>query len=215
MSAGDHSSANYTKDDFARDIPVSRETLERLTLYANLLERWQKTLNLVSKTTLSDIWQRHMLDSAQLQAYLPPTEGPIMDLGSGAGFPGLVLAILGEPDVHLIESDQRKGVFLKEAARITQCESVTVLTKRIETIESRPARAVTSRACAPLSQLIDYADRFWSDHTVGLYLKGKTTFDELTDLGNTATLRTDVFPSLSDPNGYVVRVKGMSDEPES
>ncbi len=208
-------SVPFSKEDFAEATKISRETLERLSAYVDLLHKWQPTLNLVSNSTLPDVWRRHILDSAQLQAFLPDSSGPIFDLGSGAGFPGLVLAILGEPDVNLVESDQRKSVFLREAARITQCRSVTVVTKRIETVPRTAARAVTSRACAPLIQLIDYAERFWSDHTVGLYLKGKTTFDELTDLGNTTTLRTDVFPSLSDPNGYVVRVKGMSDEPEA
>jgi 16S rRNA (guanine527-N7)-methyltransferase len=105
----------YGPEDFAAATGVSRETIERLSAYAALLVKWQARINLVSASTLEDLWRRHMLDSAQLLPLLPEGTTSVIDLGSGAGFPGLVLAILGIPEVHLIESDQRKCVFLTEA----------------------------------------------------------------------------------------------------
>src|SRR5262245_58873059 len=104
-------------EDIGQVLEVSRETLERLAVYVGLLRQWQRTINLVGPATLADPWRRHILDSAQLWAHLPGGARVLVDLGSGAGLPGLVLAILGAPDVHLIESDRRKAAFLREAAR--------------------------------------------------------------------------------------------------
>ncbi len=116
---------------FAAAIDVSRETLERLTLYLELLGRWQRAINLVGPATLADPWRRHVLDSAQLLAHLPAPAGPLVDLGSGAGFPGMVLALLGVPGVALIEADRRKAEFLRQVARATGAE-VAVHAERIE-----------------------------------------------------------------------------------
>src|SRR3954469_13124540 len=98
---------------------VSRETRERLDIYADLLRKWQRSINLVGPRTVGDLWNRHFLDSAQLLPLMPPGVSVLVDFGSGAGFPGLVLAILGVKQVHLIESDQRKATFLREVARAT------------------------------------------------------------------------------------------------
>jgi 16S rRNA (guanine527-N7)-methyltransferase len=111
----------YGAREFQRELGISDATMARLEIYAGLLEKWQPKINLISRRTLPDLWWRHMLDSAQLRDYLPSPSGPWLDIGSGAGFPGLVLAILQLPDtaktVHLIESDQRKAVFLNEVIR--------------------------------------------------------------------------------------------------
>ena len=124
-----------TPEDFARAFGVSRETLERLETYEALLKQWQKTINLVAPSTLSDIWHRHFADSAQLLALAPPGAERWLDLGSGAGFPGLVLAILlaerGHGRVTLIESDTRKAAFLGEVARRVGV-AVDILGTRIE-----------------------------------------------------------------------------------
>src|SRR5690349_24214445 len=101
-------SGSLTPEQFADLVPVSRETLERLAAYLDLLRRWQRTINLVGAGTLDDPWRRHILDSIQLVRFLPEGARRLVDLGSGAGLPGLVLAIMGVPDVHLIESDRRK-----------------------------------------------------------------------------------------------------------
>ena len=116
---------------FAAQVDVSRETLDRLTLYLELLERWQPAINLVGPATLADPWRRHLLDSAQLVAHLPARRPLLVDLGSGAGFPGMVLAILGAGPVTLIESDRRKAQFLREVARATATD-VTIRAERIE-----------------------------------------------------------------------------------
>src|SRR5918912_3476535 len=112
-------SGPLTPEGFAELVPVSRETLDRLAAYLDLLRRWQRTINLVGAATLDDPWRRHLLDSAQLLRFLPEGVRRLVDLGSGAGLPGLALAILGVPEVHLIESDRRKAAFLREAARAT------------------------------------------------------------------------------------------------
>src|SRR5579872_6350644 len=107
------------RDGFAKRIVVSRETLDRLTLYVELLIAWNRRINLVGANTIGDIWRRHILDSAQLMPLLPDGTRVVVDVGSGAGLPGLVLAMLGVPEVHLVESDQRKAAFLREAQRVT------------------------------------------------------------------------------------------------
>jgi len=131
---------------------VSRETLVQLQRYADLLQKWGKRINLVGPSTLDDIWRRHMLDSAQLWPHLPADTRVLVDFGSGAGFPGLVLAIMGVPEVHLIESNQRKCVFLREVARATGV-NVTVHSTRIEAVAGFPAAVVTARALAILAIL--------------------------------------------------------------
>jgi len=133
---------------------VSRETRERLNTYAELLRKWQRSINLVGPKTLDDLWNRHFVDSAQLLPLIPPTARVLVDFGSGAGFPGLVLAILGMAEVHLIESDQRKATFLREVARATGTP-VTVHAKRIEQVTPFPADIVSARALAPLGDLLD------------------------------------------------------------
>ena len=129
------------------------------TLYLELLGRWQRAINLVGPATLADPWRRHVLDFGQLLAHLPAPAGPLVDLGSGAGFPGLVLALLGVPEVALIESDRRKAAFLREVARATGAE-VAVHAERIEVCTPWPAAVVTARALAPLPRLLPLAEPF-------------------------------------------------------
>ena len=140
-----------TPDGFAALTGVSRETLARLEAYAELLKRWSGRINLVSRNTLGDLWRRHFLDSAQLLPFIPDKARSLVDLGSGAGFPGLVLAILGVQGVALIESDKRKCVFLREAARIATAPA-KIVDSRIETVKPHPVDVVTARA---QSQRID------------------------------------------------------------
>jgi 16S rRNA (guanine527-N7)-methyltransferase len=191
---------------------VSRETLERLRRYAALLARWNRTINLVSRAGLADLWRRHMLDSAQLVALMPAAPRDrarvVVDLGSGAGFPGLVLAILGAGEVHLIEADARKAAFLREAARETRTE-VTVYNERIEALAPFPADVVTARACAPLPRLIGYAARFlrpMEEGGIALILKGRRAERELTESAETWKMRVEWLPSRSDPRGWVLRL---------
>jgi 16S rRNA (guanine527-N7)-methyltransferase len=182
---------------------VSRETLDRLRTYLDLLQRWQKTINLVGPATLADPWRRHILDSGQLWRLWPRDARRLVDLGSGAGLPGLILAIMGAPETHLIESDRRKASFLREAARACGV-SVTVHTARIEEVPPLAADLVTARALAPLADLLRLAERHLQPRTVCLFLKGRTAETELTEAKESWTMTTGREPSLSDPESQVL-----------
>jgi 16S rRNA (guanine527-N7)-methyltransferase len=188
---------------------VSRETLDRLTAYETTLRKWQPKINLVGPSTLPDLWRRHFYDSAQLLPLLPDPARVLVDLGSGAGFPGLVLAILGVPEVHLIESDSRKAAFLREAARVAGV-AVTVHNKRIETVSGLAADVVTARALAPVADLLDWAVPLMGPQRVGLFLKGQALDDELTAAAKSWTMRAERFDSRTDPTGTILRVSGIA-----
>jgi 16S rRNA (guanine527-N7)-methyltransferase len=185
---------------------VSRETRERLGTYVSVLRRWQASINLVGRATLDEAETRHILDSAQLHPLLPDGARVLVDLGSGAGFPGLVLAILGVPEVHLIESDTRKCAFLREVARITETP-VTIHNRRIETVEPFPADVVTSRALAPLDILLGYAVPFTRGSGACLFLKGRQAEEELAEARRHWTMNVEQTDSITDPGGTVLRIR--------
>lgn len=197
-----------TPDGFARMVPVSRETLDRLTAYVGLLERWNQRINLVGRNTMGDIWRRHILDSAQLHALLPPRTRVLVDLGSGAGLPGMILAIMGVADVHLVESDQRKAAFLREASRLTTTP-VTIHADRIEKIASFKTDVITARALASLDELIDISERFVSDRTLCLFLKGAAIEAELAAAAAHWSFAVERYRSLADPAGCVVKLEHL------
>jgi len=198
-----------TPDQFAGQADVSRETLARLKRYAEMLEKWNRRINLVGRGTIEDLWRRHMLDSAQLLPLIPPDAGSLADLGSGAGFPGLVLAICGVKNVHLIEADRKKCAFLREVARETDTPA-TIHNKRIEEIESFQADIVTSRALAPLPKLLDMAAPFTKKHSILLFLKGRSADGELTEAAKEWNMRVDQIPSQTDPEGMILRLEAIS-----
>jgi 16S rRNA (guanine527-N7)-methyltransferase len=183
-------------------------TLERLQIYLHLLEKWQPRINLVGRGSLDDPWRRHMLDSAQLVPLLPAKAGTIADLGSGAGFPGLVIAILTGQRVHLIDSDARKCAFLREAARLTKAP-VRVHNARIESLETFNADVVTARACAPLPQLLAYAVPLLKEGGRCLFLKGKGVAAELTASKKMWKMRLTCLQSRSDPSGTILMVDDL------
>jgi 16S rRNA (guanine527-N7)-methyltransferase len=197
-----------SREACADQLGVSRETHERLAAHLDLLRRWQPAINLVGPATLADPWRRHVLDSAQLLERLPGSASGVVDLGSGAGFPGMVLALLGVPGVHLIESDRRKAQFLREVARVTGA-AVTIHTARIEKLQGWPAGVVTARALAPLPRLLELAERFLVADTVCLFLKGRSVEHELTAARSSWHMEVDKLPSLSQPAGVVLRLRGV------
>ena len=199
-------------EGFARIFPVSRETLTRLEAYADLLTRWSARINLVGRDTIADLWRRHILDSAQLHPLVPGSARNLVDLGSGAGLPGLVLAIIGVPGVELIEADSRKSAFLREAARVTGAE-VTIRPCRIQAVPPHPADVVTARACAPLDRLLGLAEQFIAPHTLCLFPKGERFQQELTEARKGWTMCVSVEPSLSDRRGVVLRLQQVTREP--
>lgn len=194
---------------FQDETGVSRETLDRLAAYEATLRKWQPKINLVGPSTLPDAWRRHFLDSAQLYQLLPEGARVLVDLGSGAGFPGLILAIMGVSEVHLVESDSRKCAFLREAARVAGA-SVTVHNKRIEAVPPIAADVVTARALAPLNDLLTWAYPFLQDRGAALFPKGQNVADELTDTTKYWKMRTERFDSRTDPTGTILRVSGIA-----
>jgi 16S rRNA (guanine527-N7)-methyltransferase len=199
-------------EGFAELVPVSRETLARLEAYADLLTRWSARINLVGRDTLLDLWRRHLLDSAQLHRFIPSSARSLIDLGSGAGLPGLVLAILGVPGVELVEADSRKSAFLREAARIAGAE-VAIRPCRVQAVPRHPVDVVTARACAPLDRLLDLAAPFLALDTLCLFPKGERYNEELTLARKAWTMNVSVEPSLSDRRGVVLRLQQVAREP--
>ncbi len=194
-----------TAEEVGQSLDVSRETLDRLGAYAELLQKWQRRINLVSASTIADLWRRHILDCGQIARYLPPGARDIVDLGSGAGLPGLILAIVTGTAVHLVESDARKCAFLHEAARLTGAP-VKIHRVRIEDLAGWPADAVTGRALAPLPRLLDLAERFLRPGTICLFPKGREAGEELTESTKGWMMRVERFASLSDPSGSILRL---------
>ena len=195
-----------TPDDVARLLNVSRETIDKFRAYLTLLEKWQARINLVANSTLAEAWQRHILDSGQLAAFYPPQTKNIMDVGSGAGFPGLVLAIMGGVTVDLVESDQRKAVFLSTVIRELELPA-KVHNQRIETLPQLFPDVITARALAPVPKLLKLIENQLSPKSVCLFLKGAAVQDELTNLQTYSTMDATTHPSLSGPTGVVLELK--------
>ena len=182
--------------------------MESLEAYAALLRRWQGAINLVGRRSLDDLWRRHFLDSAQLARHVR-SDAHWLDLGSGAGFPGLVLAFMGAR-VTLVESDQRKCSFLREVARLVDNE-VTILCQRIEDPPSSVDYydVITARALAPLDRLIALAAPWAVPDTVGLFPKGQDVDSELTRCAKYRRIRFEKLPSITNPAASIVRVEGL------
>ena len=193
---------------------VSRETAEALDLYVAQLTRWQTVKNLVGPATLAEVWQRHVADALQLLT-LAPEAKRWLDLGSGAGIPGLILAIAGRGKtgfhVSLVESNARKCAFLSETARLTGAP-VTVHNARIEAVIGTLSgvEIVCARALAPLSQLLAWTEPLLTSGTIGLFPKGRDAAAELTEAEDAWTFTRDLIPSRTDSQARIVRVTSHS-----
>jgi 16S rRNA (guanine527-N7)-methyltransferase len=191
-------------------------TEQRLVALADLVVKWNKAVNLVSVATVPDLRERHIADSAQLVDYMPQGAASWVDLGTGGGFPGLVVGIIlaeEHPDVRvtLIEADQRKSAFLREAAR-TLAISVSVIAERIETCAPQKADVVSARALAPLRLLFSYASRHLAPGGTGLFLKGAGVAAELDEARADWTFRADLLQSVTNPDGCVLKVQELCHE---
>ena len=203
---------------FARAMPaVSRETVGHLETYARLLGEWGRVQDLVAPSTLPDIWHRHIADSAQVYPLAPAGATRWVDLGSGAGFPGLVLAILAgtRPSfkMTLVESSNRKCSFLREVARATGAP-VDILCMRIEELATHhtlePAEVVTARALAPLGKLLKLARPFFADTTVALFLKGRDAPNDIIGAQKAWSFEVQSHPSRTDPDGRIVEIRHLA-----
>ncbi len=190
---------------------VSRETLVRLKVYADLLTRWQSRINLIGQSTADDIWTRHFCDSAQVLRHAPAAR-IWLDMGSGAGFPGLVIATLLADDPSsktiLVEANGKKSAFLREVARTLDLNTL-VLTRRLETLNFEDVGlidGVTSRALAPLTALFTYAVPWLSRGATGIFLKGQSVEDEVTDANRDWKFSANREKSLCDPTGTVLTI---------
>jgi 16S rRNA (guanine527-N7)-methyltransferase len=215
MTRGQGAVAIEGPDDFAQVFQVSRETIHRLSRYADRLAHWQKTTNLVAASTLPGLWGRHFADSGQLLT-LAKDARLWLDLGSGAGFPGLVVAILsaGRPDfrMHLVESNRKKCAFLAEVARATAAP-VEIHAMRIEDLAESAHRlepdVVSARALAPLPRLFELARPFFGPDTRGLFLKGREAEAEIAEARRGWDFAARLHPSLTAADSHIVEVTAL------
>jgi 16S rRNA (guanine527-N7)-methyltransferase len=199
----------FGPEDFAAKANVSRETLARLKAYADILTEWAELHNLVARSTLPDLWERHMWDSAQLAPLVPEGAHTLADLGSGAGFPGLVLAaMLPGVEVTLHEATAKKCAFLRAAAD-RMGVGVTIENARMEDLPRHAYDVVTARACAPLPRLLEYAHSFVGPNSVCLFLKGQNVGSELTEAHKCWKMEVSQVASQTDPSGAIVTVREL------
>lgn len=194
----------YGPTEFQRDTGVSRETLERLSAYAGLLAKWNQRINLIGKSTTAELWRRHLFDAAQLQPLIPKLARSITDAGSGAGLPGLILSVLNSAaSFHLVEPDQRKAAFLREAIRATQSAAIVHET-RVEEVDLPPQDVLLARALAPLDKLLGMVQKLVSIHTVCIFPKGETAEQELTQARTRWKMQVRQVPSRTDSAGRIL-----------
>lgn len=188
---------------------VSRESRQRIETYVKLLLTWQQRINLIGPATVATVWERHILDSLQLLPLLPSDTKSIAELGSGAGIPGLVLAMAAGIEVHLYESNGKKAAFLREAARQTGTRA-HVHALRLESLKSDPGlpavQCVVARALAPLPLLLDYAEPFLARGAVALFHKGQDVELELTEATKYWRIHYSKHVSLCDSRGVILEI---------
>ena len=205
-----------TYDKFCSHVFVSRETYEKLCVFHKILIKWQNSINLISKNTIKNIWERHFLDSAQLYRFVRSIEGNILDFGSGAGFPGMVLAIMGKKNIHLVESDLKKCIFLKEIAMLTETD-ITIHNCKIEDLNFINIDLITCRALASLSKLVHYVEIITNKSLEEkqtlpklLFLKGKTYYSEVLELRKHKKIIFEEYPSITDEHGKILYIKKIN-----
>ena len=195
------------------DLSVSRETFSALEEYAELVRRWNPAINLVSKSTIPDLWNRHIVDSAQLFSHAPPDAKLWLDIGSGGGFPGIVVAVLAKElqpqlKVALVESDLRKATFLREACR-TLGLNAQVHSARIESLPPAQADVLSARALASLPALLAYADQHLTTAGIALFPKGAQYDSELSEARRAYLFDVKLFPSLLEPTAAVLEIRNI------
>jgi 16S rRNA (guanine527-N7)-methyltransferase len=201
-----------TPEGFQKHLNLPEALLEDLKTYVSMLEKWQKQINLVSTATLADVWCRHVLDSAQLYQLIPAGTKKVIDIGSGAGFPGLVLALFfkhyGGPEVHLVESDGRKCSFLMAVNRQTNA-GATIHSNRVEEMLDLKGDVITARALAPLRKLIKISQIFDDGDSTYIFLKGAKAQAEVTDAEKEWTMKITETTSQTLSTSTILTLKGV------
>lgn len=195
---------------------VSRETYDKLRDYESLIQKWNPSINLVAKSTLSDIWNRHIVDSAQVYyAASAELSGNCTDIGSGGGLPAIVIAILAQGadkqvQMTMVESDKRKSVFLRTAIRELGLNNANVLNERIENVQIPVSKFISARALAPLTELFGFAEKLSDDKTTFLFQKGKNWLSEIGIAQNHWSFDYEAIKSETDSNAVILKIRGLS-----
>ena len=188
---------------------VSRETFLHLEKYVELLLKWNKSINIISRKTEGDIWQRHILDSAQIMKHLPNKSCAITDFGSGGGLPALVVAILTNNELHLVESDERKSAFLIQVTSELKLGNVTIHNDRIESLDAWQSDILMARALAPLSDLFQLLNKFVEKSNICLFMKGANVVKEIKEAQRNWQFEYCEYKSITDSNSVVLEVKNI------
>ena len=203
------SMSDFGPEQFALKTGSSYEAMEKLKIYAGLLDKWQKKMNLVSNSTIENMWLRHFYDSAQLMEYIDaPKDGQLLkflDIGSGAGFPGLVLAILGRGEFHMIESNGKKTAFMNQVIRETGIKAI-IHNERVENMKIFKVDYITSRACASLNKLFTLGKGFISKETKCLFLKGEIVGQEILEAKENWDFEVKRYTSRTDSKGSILKI---------
>lgn len=194
-------------------VDVSRETIQALEHYADLTIKWTKRINLIAKSTIDDVWNRHIIDSAQVYQYAPPFSSWV-DIGSGGGFPGIVMAIIAqehapEATFTLVESDARKCTFLRTVSRELSL-NISVQTQRIEEIAPLNADIVSARALGHLTDLLPLAHHHLNTNGTALFMKGRRHAEELLAVSDQWGFELCEYPSITDPSSRILSMKRIS-----
>lgn len=201
------------QDRLMADLDVSRETMDRLEAYTALLKKWNRTINLVGRNTVPVLWERHILDSAQIMAFCPEEARVWADLGSGAGLPGAIVAVLAAQfcprlSVTCVESDQRKAAFLRTVIRELGLKA-RVVSGRIEETAPLEADIVSARALAPLPDLLAYATRHLKPAGKAIFLKGSGYLSEIEEARGEWAFDIKTVPSKTDKSGAILILGGI------
>ena len=189
---------------------VSRETLEQLQTYISLLLDWNKRINLIGRMDPSPLWQRHILDCAQLLPLLPKGATRVIDIGCGAGLPGIIVAILSNLSVDLIESNGRKGMFLQEViSRLGLADRVHLFSQRVEELTPWKSDVVMARAVAPMPRLLKFSHHFIGQATFSLFLKGQNVVEEIKEATKCWEIEYERLPSATSQTGCIIKISRL------
>ncbi|MCZ6764739.1 MAG: 16S rRNA (guanine(527)-N(7))-methyltransferase RsmG [Alphaproteobacteria bacterium] len=204
-------------EQFQRATNVSRETLALVQAYCDLIDHWQGRVNLIARSTRTDIWRRHFLDSAQLAPHIhrqdsPTVDNIVVDIGSGAGFPGIILAILGVKPLHLVEANRRKAVFLEEAARQLGLDFTVHSVRAQAAVDALGGQAATvvARAVARLPQLLGLAAPLLSEGGTAILPRGRRWQEDIGAAQSQWAFEFEALESVTDPQARILRISKLA-----